>query len=192
MKIVYADFGPRLLASIIDGLIIGLPIALFTFVFLQSSLFSEESAILYEIITSLIMLAYKPLMEYYKMQTVGKMAMRIKVISGDLKRITLRQAFLRIIFEGSRSAINLLIAILAFPIFLGNDLESLSNLNNITTYFGYLITALMIIDIIIYFTDINNKGRSLHDRIANTVVISNDSVLSNEIEQIGQDDPFSL
>lgn len=192
MKIVYADFGPRLLASIIDGLIIGLPIALFTFVFLQSSLFSEESAILYEIITSLIMLTYKPLMEYYKMQTVGKMAMRIKVISGDLKRITLRQAFLRIIFEGSRSAINLLIAILAFPIFLGNDLESLSNLNNITTYFGYLITALMIIDIIIYFTDINNKGRSLHDRIANTVVISNDSVLSNEIEQIGQDDPFSL
>lgn len=88
-EIPWAGFWIRVLASIIDGLVMIPIIGLSVF-----NLISLKNLTL-ELSLMALIIFYKPLMEYKYGATLGKMACKIKVTNVEFGRITLEQSFLR-------------------------------------------------------------------------------------------------
>jgi uncharacterized RDD family membrane protein YckC len=171
-ELVYKGFGPRLLALILDGLILGIPIAGATFY----NLLVVKSFWLFVLIT-VISLAYKPLLEGVYGATLGKMSMGMKVVDYDGGRINAPQAILRSVFTIAQSLITIPVY---WFIFRNTDLMAMTNFLNLSMEMATSYPALNLISTASFFiifaemlfllTD-QPYWRSLHDHIAKTYVV---------------------
>src|SRR4051812_19711680 len=93
-KILYGTFWYRLGSGLIDNAI-GL---LFSFPF-KMYFGTETSTTILSTIMSLVVIAYKPFMEYRYGATIGKMALTLKVVDYDYKKAGLMQILLRNVFH---------------------------------------------------------------------------------------------
>jgi uncharacterized RDD family membrane protein YckC len=89
----YAGFGPRLGATLLDGLVL-IPVTVLVIV----NLFTWKSMELFLALT-VINIGYKPFFEYKFGATLGKMAAGTKVTNLDFGAINLQEALMRNIFH---------------------------------------------------------------------------------------------
>lgn len=165
----YRTFWYRLIAATIDGFVL-LPIA-HLFAYLFAHLMATNFAIIDGIgslLYHLIPYIYSILLHGYKGQTLGKMAMGIKVVNADDEEpIHMRQAFIR-----DSVPVVLTISMYVYSLTIqGKDLGSLPNFNSLApiiflSFLSLLWTLLEIISMLF-----NEKSRAVHDLLAKTVVV---------------------
>ena len=166
---VYATFWQRLFALFIDWVVL-----FAASVFQRYNNWGGQIPSVF-IIISLITLAYKPVLEYLYGATVGKMAVKIKVVNKHFQRPSISNILLRNIFNiGYR----LFIMISWFLVFYREDLSDspfLQDMGTSLSYFNeqgwsnYVLLFICIVEIICLLTD--DQKRSLHDRIGETLVV---------------------
>lgn len=164
----YASFWSRVGASILDTLIFIPLIALS----LYNSL-SLKSLLLFLVI-SLISLLYKTVFEYVYSASLGKMALKLKVIGEEGAKISLQQAIIRNIFF-------ILVGVLSFLsglyLFMQPDFEKIrsflafSAAQEESPY--ALITQVMNLILLVscVFVAFRDNRQALHDSMAGTYVI---------------------
>lgn len=165
----YDTFWPRLVALIIDGIVL----AILTFMLKVLVLpWIESVPLLRNLLSESLSYVYAIVMVGYSGQTVGKRIMRIKVVDHDTEQnVTFEQSF-------KREAIPVFLVV--FSIFftewssghtpIPGDESTLYKL--ITDLLDYLAITWSLLEIITMLTD--PKSRAFHDKIANTVVIKLD------------------
>ncbi|MFZ2188910.1 MAG: RDD family protein [Candidatus Moraniibacteriota bacterium] len=94
MQVRYAGFWIRFAAAFIDGLVLSIPQAIVR-VFVTVANFGEMYAITSSVLSCLVTWAYYVLMTNNYQATLGKKAVGIRVLSGNLERLTLNQVLLR-------------------------------------------------------------------------------------------------
>jgi uncharacterized RDD family membrane protein YckC len=168
--VIYGGFWARFGAMFIDGLVLA-PISVGVMYF---NVTSAKSSLLLAVVT-LLSLAYKPVMEYVYGATLGKMALKLKVVDAQFEKAGLQEILLRNIFNIVPSLITLVFTI---GIYLSPEFEEINGFMEysqyssqftslqIVTYTSYFIT---IVDAIVLLAD--SRKRSLHDKIAQTYVI---------------------
>jgi uncharacterized RDD family membrane protein YckC len=167
----FATFWPRLGAMILDSIII----AVITIPVTLINLSTWKIPSLY-ILTTIITLTYKPLMEYRYGATVGKMAAGLKVVGHNFEKITLNEELKRVSFYYLPS---ILIAIMTAKSYFTVDFSSISGFQDFQTFVGAtnpaipwvngIVFVFFVADCITFFT--NEQRRSLHDMYAETYVI---------------------
>lgn len=153
----YKTVGHRIGASLIDGLVM-IPV---TFIFgIIGGL--VKSGILMNIIPLIISVLYVVLMHTFYGQTLGKMAVKVKVVDDQERPIIFGQAVLRSLPQ---------IAYLFFILTFLNSSQFVPGSNTGTFYsiFWVIYVLFYLIDIGLFI--INDKHRSLHDFLAKTIVI---------------------
>ncbi|XOV94212.1 MAG: RDD family protein [Bacteroidota bacterium] len=162
----YQTFWPRFFAAVIDGLVM-LPIS-----FLLSYLSNFNVAVIViisNLLNNLSPYIYSVLLHGYEGQTLGKMAMGVKVLDFDTEdEIELKRAFMR-----DAVPIALMIALYAYSFIItyGNeeidfyDLATMAPMLLISLVY-FLWTVLEILSMLF-----NEKSRAVHDFIAGTVVV---------------------
>lgn len=165
----YDTFWPRLVALFIDGIV--LAILAFTLNVLVIP-WIESISFLGDLVRESVSYVYAIVMVGYCGQTVGKMAMNIKVVDHDTEEnVTYEQAF-------KREAIPLFLVV--FSILLtafgsdhvpipGDESDLGDLISSLPLYLGFVWSLL---EIITMLTD--PKSRAFHDKIANTVVVKID------------------
>jgi uncharacterized RDD family membrane protein YckC len=169
----YADIGRRIGAFFIDIAVL-LPIiglSFYNFITLKNlPLF---------LLVSLLSILYKPLLEYYYGATVGKMALKLKVVNKQNEGIELGQSFIRSLpgYLGSLLMLPVQYAMFSDSGFM--DADTFMSFSVYSTEFnknyaymnfiGPIQTIFFIIDLIVATQ--NNKNQSIHDMMANTYVI---------------------
>lgn len=158
-KFKYTSFWDRFFAGVVDGLVF-IPLGIIQMIFID---FDTSQTVFYilAVVNSTIFYCYSILMHHKYGQTVGKMALSIKVIDADEENmnITLKQAVLR---DSIPLAFEVVILITA--------LISLLNTNYFDdSYFDYPETMWFVIEILTMMT--NAKRRAAHDFLARTVVV---------------------
>lgn len=164
----YAGFWIRVGASLIDG-VIYLPmlgINMYNLYFLKS--------LPLQLATTLVLLAYKPFMEYRYGATLGKMAVKIKVVNGDSESITIPQAVIRNIPSLLSQVISVIGAIL---LFLSPDFQSASSMMEVAALQnqvmspvpGYVVSVFYLISCITVGVNVNKQG--IHDMMAGTFCV---------------------
>ncbi len=166
---VYATFWARAGALLLDFLIVS-PVTILS---IYNFILFKDSLLL--ILLAIIGLLYRPFFEYKYGATPGKMLTKLSIVNYDLQKITLKQALLRNIFHIISGVISFAVSI---------TMAQSPEFANATTYTSYAVLAgtnqiqswnskitgvIFIIEIIFLLRD--NRNRSLHDRIAETVVI---------------------
>ncbi len=86
---VYANFGSRLGAAVVDWLVLTPLLGLTTYFLMMSPNYNGI------VLISLISLCYGPLMDHFAGGTLGKQALKQKVVREDGGQITLLQGFMR-------------------------------------------------------------------------------------------------
>lgn len=175
----YIGFWPRLGALLIDGLIIGIPLAAATF---YNILYLKSTILL--IALSIIGASYKPVMEALYGATIGKKVLNIKVVNIELTNIGWKESLLRNIFNLLSSTSSLIVSVMLFT---SAGFEAVASYSEYAIYASEfsstslsLITGLLfIVDAIFMLTD--DRKRTLHDRIANTYVVYNPSKATDDI-----------
>jgi uncharacterized RDD family membrane protein YckC len=175
--IVFAKFGSRFGASLIDGVIIilvNLPIT-----YLNVTQWKIPTVY---ILTSLILICYKPFLEYRYGATLGKMAVGIVVVGYQFQKVTLREELRRVSFY---IVPNIIQEIMTLKIYFSDDLKrigSYSDYNNYVTgsnpalfILNIIVFALLVADCIVFLSD--GQNRSLHDMYAGTFVIEKPAAL---------------
>jgi len=163
----YQTFGRRFVAAIIDG------VALWPVGFLLSYLVDADIssiAIIGSLLYNLSPYIYSVLLHGYYGQTLGKMAMGVKVVDVDNEGdIHLKQAFIR-----DSVPIALMIILFAYSYIMLWGVETF----DIATAFALMAPMLFIGFVSIAWTLLeiismlfNEKSRAIHDRIAGTVVV---------------------
>lgn len=173
-KYQFVGFWPRFGALFIDGIILGVFALIFSFIF------NDVNSLTFILTTSLIPIIYNPVLEYYYGATIGKMAIRIKIINYNLRKLTLNNVILRNIIYFTLQLIS-----------LAGDLNQYFNRDGITNLFSlftnfedwfttvaiftvvYLILFIVVYIVEIIFLVSDEKHRSLHDRIGKTYVVYN-------------------
>lgn len=132
-RMVYAGFWPRFGAQVLDGLIYGVPAyAIFMAVIMYVSALIQKTSQ----VTPLIIFAYVPLFVFpilYEAsllslkngQTVGKMALRLRVIRPDGSRITTGQAWGRAVM---RLILGCLVVVDYIPYFFTDEKTTLHDM----------------------------------------------------------------
>lgn len=158
----YKTFFPRLVALLIDSFIM-LPLAILDDWFRQAE-FPLVFFYIWIPVSSLIIPAYTIMMNGFYGQTLGKMAMSVKILDVSEEPIKFRQAIVRdlpqLIFN--IGAIYLGIA------FFAQDPEA-ENFKMAYGTFGTFAMIWGLADISTFF--LNEKRRALHDFVARTVVV---------------------
>lgn len=168
----YAGFGIRVGASLIDVLVY-LP---FVGINLYN-LYSLKSLPL-EIIITLLLTIYKPFMEYKYGATLGKMAVKVKVVNENLEPITLSQAITRYspwLLSQIISLISMILLFMNYAYQSASTMAEITVIQNtiVSPVFGYVISIFVLIScIVVAFTD---KKQGLHDMFANTYCIYKES-----------------
>jgi uncharacterized RDD family membrane protein YckC len=153
----YQTFWRRFWASLIDSLIL-LPLtwlAAFVFSFI---------GVLAPLLAGFVSVFYYVLMHFYYGQTVGKMALKVKVVDDFEAPINLGQSLLRNLPQ-------------LFPVMFAVSFSTAGNTSDVLLVFlvtviqGFL-TMFSLADMIVCLA--NEKRRALHDFIAGTVVIRTD------------------
>ena len=156
----YETFWRRVGAAILDYLIL-LPVtwgASFTVV-----VFSIEPTILYMAIPGLISAIYYVLMHYYGGQTLGKMAVKVKVLDDSEMPVNFGQAILR-------SLPQLLLPMFAVSFSTARETEE-TIWRWVNMIYG-LTTVFSVNTVIVCLA--SSKRRALHDFLAGTVVVRTD------------------
>ncbi|WP_194851306.1 RDD family protein [Nonlabens antarcticus] len=168
----FEGFNSRLIAVILDGLIVGIPIAGATLY----NLLVLKSFWCFVLITT-VSIAYKPLMEGFYGATLGKMSMGMRVVDYDGHKINAPQAILRSVFTIAQALVTLPVY---FFIFQDKSLMEMTDYFKMSEELGTsypmlgLISGIsffiMFVEMITLLTD-PPYWRSLHDRIAKTYVV---------------------
>jgi len=169
--IVFAKFGSRFSASLIDGILIilvNLPITYF-------NVTQWKIPALY-IMVSLVLVCYKPFMEYRYGATLGKMALGIMVVGYQFQKVTLREELRRVSFY---LVPNIIQEIMTLNVYFSDDLKQITSYHDYNNYvtesnpallvLNLIVFGLLIADCICFLNDAQN--RSLHDLYAGTYVI---------------------
>lgn len=146
--------GKRILARIIDGLILGVAFLILTIAF-GGGFFvggiSQADAVGVQILGLVLGTAYEAAFLSSRGATPGKMAMSVKVVFEDGRKLDLEGALRRL-------SPNIVLGIVALvPVFL-----TLSNLVNF---------AITVVSLVFLFTD--QRRQTVWDRIAKTIVVDN-------------------
>jgi uncharacterized RDD family membrane protein YckC len=150
----------RFIAAIVDGLLLLLPVIVFT----ANFGIKQEYAVLMSVFNMLLPVVYSVFMHFKYGQTLGKMLVNVQVKDiSEEGRLTLKQALLR-----DSILIGLEIVGLISLLFLTySDSPILQTLmDNIISNAVFLWTLLEIVSMLT-----NEKGRAIHDFIARTVVV---------------------
>jgi len=160
----YKTFWPRIMASIIDVIIL-YPIGLImSFVYKSGLPFTVFVAFILDICTTL---AYSIYLHGYYGQTVGKWLMKVRVLSLDETHLSMRQAVLR---DSIGIAFNVvLLAYATGPILSGISPDSHEFGRHIPATIFNVAFVVFALEVITMLT--NKKRRSLHDYIAGSVVV---------------------
>ncbi|MBT1699208.1 RDD family protein [Fulvivirgaceae bacterium PWU4] len=166
----YGGFWKRFVAVLIDGVILT-PVTLGVTYF--NTIDWKNPAIF--IAVSLAGMAYKPVMESLYGATLGKMALKLKVVNGNFEMAGIGTILLR----NSLSLVPSIVTLaMTLPVYFHAEFASVSGFMEYTSFieghtsaqvvnmFSGLIT---IVDGIVMMAD--NRSRSLHDKIADTLVI---------------------
>ncbi len=168
-----APIWKRIAAALIDSLFFILP-TLLSFKFNTNIILSEVTMIALGIIGVL----YKVILTYRYGGTIGKLAMKIRVVNCDLQRVTLKQSVLRVIVDAILLVINWTIRVLAISEIGLDNFTTLTNLER-----GKLIIETSVLYPIYMKVNqfwsisnvlsvlINSNNRALHDFIAGTIVV---------------------
>ena len=125
----YASIGRRFLAQILDGFILAIPMMFIAFVMvgvmavtknMNPGLFN-----LWYLFPASIGIVYNALMLISRGQTVGKIALKIKVVNADGTDITKGQAWGR---EVTRALLNFLYIVDYIPVFFTNERTTLHDM----------------------------------------------------------------
>lgn len=170
----YVGLWPRFYAFLIDNLITGSLLALVTFY----NISFVKSFNLYLGVT-LIVLAYKPVMEKVYGATLGKMLFHLKVIDLVGEPLSWFQALLRVIFQICQVLLVLPFQFAAFsdPILLETSSFFEYNERFVQDYGGVSIISnvmFFILAVEVVFVNTDPKRRSVHDRIAKTYVVKDE------------------
>ena len=164
----YAGFWIRVGASLIDVLVY-LPFAgfnLYNFYTLKN--------LPLQIIVTILILLYKPLMEFRYGATVGKMAVKIKVVNQQFGKISLTQAILRYSPWLPSWALSLYSTIILFQnqAFLStSDMQEVAMIQQQETpvTLTNIFSVLLLITVLVVAFD--DKKRGVHDMIAGTFCV---------------------
>ena len=164
----YNTFWPRFGAAIIDALVfIPLEIAHY-FITSYYNSFSNTFIYLWFIFASLAFLIYSVLMHGTYGQTLGKMAMNVRVLDVSENKLTMFQAFKRDMIPIILTCICIVITLVERINYTGSNSSSIAY--TIASYvIEYLGFAWFIAEIITML--FNDKRRAIHDFIAGSVVI---------------------
>jgi uncharacterized RDD family membrane protein YckC len=164
----WAGFWIRTGASLID-VIVYLPIVALSFF----NLFSLKFLAL-QIVIDVALLLYKPLMEYKYGATLGKMAVKIKVVNANFEPLTVQQAILRNVPFWLSHLSSLAGAVILFQ---HTNFETATTMAQVTFLQNEAIPS-TINTAISFFTLVccivvafNAKKQGLHDMMANTYCI---------------------
>jgi uncharacterized RDD family membrane protein YckC len=166
---VYGTFKERAFASLIDGLIL-LPLVAIEW-FNKSTWKNLELLV----VTFLTGLTYKLFFEYKYGATIGKKAMKLKVVNTAFLPVNLKEVLFRNIFDIAERTFFFVIGVI---IYRSPEFNTISSNKEYTDFSKTLIntnlyvvvfTLLTIIEIIFIVTD--KKRRALHDRLGETLVI---------------------
>lgn len=169
-EVVYGGFWTRLGAMIVDGFVLA-PLTVSIMYFNVVSWKSVEVLIIF----TLLSLMYKPFMEYMYGATLGKMALRLKVVNLQFEKASLEEILLRNVFHIVPSVISLF-----FSIGMYNDSEFLeidgylefatfSQQFQSIQIISWVSSCITLVDLIVMLAD--DRKRSLHDRIGKTFVV---------------------
>lgn len=122
----------------------------------------------------LLLIIYKPFMEFKYGATLGKMAVNIKVVNQDFGKITLAQAIIRYIPWILNQAVEIISAVILFqhPDFYSiSSMVEFGNLQNelISPAYSFITSMFSLISCIIVGLTSHKQG--LHDLMANTYCI---------------------
>lgn len=168
--VIYGGFWVRLGAMFIDGLVLA-PVSVGIMYYNATAM---KSPILLAVIT-LLSLAYKPVMEYIYGATLGKMALKLRVVDAQFESAGLQEILLRNIFHIVPSLVTLVFTI---GLYLSPEFEDISGFMEYSQYssqfkslqiVNYVSFFITIVDAIVLLAD--SRKRSLHDKIAQTYVI---------------------
>jgi uncharacterized RDD family membrane protein YckC len=161
----YQTFGRRVGAYILDSILLLAVNWFLTFALMASPLLMTNGApiMLLWAIPSFIAALYDILMHYFRGQTLGKMAVKVKVLSDSETPINLGQSI-------ARSLPQLITPMFAVSFATAADfVEAINYWNNLL--YGVTV-AFSIINAVVCLA--NEKRRALHDFIAGTVVVRTD------------------
>jgi uncharacterized RDD family membrane protein YckC len=166
----YGSFWPRCWASLLDGIMVGLIqvlLVIINFTYLKSPWII--------ILLTLLMLSYKPFMEYMYQATIGKKLLGLKVVNNQFQKASLTAIILR---DSLKLTAGLLSLALTVPLLFQDNFAKINSFLEYLAYIGteksaqyvnYLPLLIAIIDVICLVTDF--QKRTFHDRIGKTFVI---------------------
>lgn len=165
MHTKYTSFGERLAAGLIDGLVF-VPFVIVDSVFIAKNT-NGWLVVTWTMLMTIASFLYSVLMHARYGQTLGKMAMKIKVVDvSETRDIGLRKAFLR-------DSVWIAVELIGFFILLYGIVSEGFISDDITlvydSYFAWFGGAWFLLELITMLT--NSKRRALHDFIAGTVVM---------------------
>ncbi len=167
-----AGFWSRFLAGLLDAIIL-LPISLILNYGLKAAGFYELGIVL----STIISIAYKPLLEAIYGATYGKMAANINVINRNNEIIGAKEAILRSIVPIIYQVVALISTLVlinesGLVTSISQDLISGNFFTSSISFIaiiGFLYGIYVIVDIISFFT--NDNHITIHDRIGGTRVV---------------------
>ena len=170
-EVVFARFGPRFGATLIDGILI----MIVTLPFTYYNVIRWKIPELF-LLTSIIAVVYKPFMEYKFSATLGKMAVGLLVVGHEFQRITLKEELRRVSFY---LIPNIISQIIITPFYFSENFRMIKNFNEYNDYvtsanpalfwLNGIVIALFAADCFTFFT--NPQKRALHDVYADTYVV---------------------
>lgn len=167
-SVQFAGFGVRLGASIIDSLVL---IPLMGLNYYNIIDFKNLSLAL---LLALASAAYKPYMEYRYGATVGKMALKIKVVDYHFQQISVEQAIIRYLPWLLSVVINILATIVVFrmPEFAEvNDFFGYGDLANTTAFEKWMQFSIWVAPISAFGMLFNPYKQAVHDQMAKTYCV---------------------
>ena len=164
----YAGFSQRLLAGIID-IVVFIP-------FIALSTYNQISikSLNIELLIVVALMLYKPLMEWKYQATLGKMAMKIKVIAEVGGEMTLAQSFIRSSIFVAFSFVSALISIAVFnsPNFEEvRTLEAMIQVPEFNSYRAAHDSLRFIMIMSVSFVIFDRRHQGVHDKMGRSLVV---------------------
>jgi len=163
----YRTFWRRVWAWILDGFVIGLPLIVVQLAMHGADVLTPPAEAYVDHIAQFIIIAYYIAMHARYGQTVGKMAMRVKLWDkSETREITSRQSIMREIVPVVFLSVSL-VYFLGFGV-ADDGVELTETAENILLGTGVIVFVWWIVEVATML--FNRKRRAVHDLIAGTVV----------------------
>jgi len=183
-EVEYAGFWVRVLAALIDALIFVIPLVIVTVLLSGISSLFVLTPFLY-----LILLVYKPFMEYRFGFTLGKKVVKIEVVRSDLQKLNLSRTLLRNLPWLLSQLGPLFVAILNnASVFLYDQPQTAARLLYIFSLVSQAISLFFVISAItVAFT---KRKQGFHDMFAGALCIYTNStrIPADQVTKVSQED----